>query len=819
MKDFREEVERIKELLQSHPEGMSITDISSTVSINRNSVAKYLDIMQAQGMAVIRRVGPAKIYHSSQRVAEGSIQRFCTDPFLIINPDMKICGTSDCFSDVIPISPALLHSSRIDEIPLGLGREELHAIIKASFRGAEQRREISFKASGIEFEKVLTIIPVVQADGKPGLVLIFQDKNRFRPGESMTTEDPVPAFIDPPGEYFVKFQPDGRITYANVTYCLALGRTKEEIVGNKFRPIIPAEDVDKVKKHFQSLTMKHPVATVEHRAIVEEGNVRWHRWTNRALFDSNGEVVECQSIGQDITDKKILEQKLNKSQRAVEDAIRERTHELREVNRQLYQEISNREKMEQALLFTQFAIDHASDLLFWVNRHGQIIYSNQHAIEFLGYKSKEIAILSIWDVVSGLSLEQWDSFWKEIIEHKMIRFERDMIKSDRSMAPVDIAVNYLIYNNKEHQCWFVRDMTEHKRIERALKESQEKYRALVETTDDIVWQMDEKGRVLYVNPGTVKTLGYSCEELTGDAGVLLLIPGEEKFPSEQAHLDAGEKGNYIRYTKEILTKDGRYRILDTKLTPITGPEDEITGYRGISRDITERYESEQALNAANRKLNLISSLVRHEIMNKITATLGFLNRSRKRITDPTVLGYLEHQENSILGIRKMVEFTRDFKDMGMKSPIWQDLNSVIENAWNQNRDKKIHLFSRIENLEVFADPLLERAFFQFFQNTIMHGEKATDIWIDFTDAPTGGIIRVRDNGKGIPDEDKSGLFDIKFRKGSGYGLFMVREILSLTGITICEQGTYGEGAEFIINIQHNRYRLLEKETRPPGPSQ
>ncbi len=103
-------------------------------------------------------------------------------------------------------------------------------------------------------------------------------------------------------ELISRLLPDGTHVFVNEAYCRYFGKSREEIIGNIFIPDIPVEDREKVKLHLASLTPSHPVESIEHRIIMPDGEVRWQRWNDRAIFDEKGNVSEFHSVGKDITD-------------------------------------------------------------------------------------------------------------------------------------------------------------------------------------------------------------------------------------------------------------------------------------------------------------------------------------------------------------------------------------------------------------------------------------------------------------------------------------------------------------------------------------
>jgi PAS domain S-box-containing protein len=111
-------------------------------------------------------------------------------------------------------------------------------------------------------------------------------------------------------EFICRFLPDGTHVFVNDAYCRYFGLNREEIVGHRFRPTVPDEDRERMKRFFASLTPDHPIDSIEHRIIMPDGALRWQRWSDRAIFDPSGTVTEYQSVGLDISERKRAEEEL-----------------------------------------------------------------------------------------------------------------------------------------------------------------------------------------------------------------------------------------------------------------------------------------------------------------------------------------------------------------------------------------------------------------------------------------------------------------------------------------------------------------------------
>ena len=112
-----------------------------------------------------------------------------------------------------------------------------------------------------------------------------------------------------------RFFPDGTLNFVNEAYCRYFDKDREELIGHKFMPLIPEIDRDKIFENIASLNPNTPVITHEHRVLAPNGEIYWHRWTNRAIFDDQNDLLEYQAVGWDITERKQAEEALQESEK------------------------------------------------------------------------------------------------------------------------------------------------------------------------------------------------------------------------------------------------------------------------------------------------------------------------------------------------------------------------------------------------------------------------------------------------------------------------------------------------------------------------
>jgi signal transduction histidine kinase len=234
--------------------------------------------------------------------------------------------------------------------------------------------------------------------------------------------------------------------------------------------------------------------------------------------------------------------------------------------------------------------------------------------------------------------------------------------------------------------------------------------------------------------------------------------------------------------------------------------------RELAHATEELSRSEDALRLSVKKLNLLSSITRHDVLNQIMALGAYLELTRMSVTDPVVRDYIEKEKLTLKRIEEQINFTRDYEGLGMKSPVWQNAREKILQACNSLNLGAVNLNISFGDLEIYADPLLVKVFFNLAGNALLHGQEFTRIDCSAHERGDSLVLVVEDDGVGVPHEEKENIFTRRFYQHSGYGLFLSREILGITGITITETGEPGKGARFEILIPHGKFRNVDPKT-------
>jgi len=444
---------------------------------------------------------------------------------------------------------------------------------------------------------------------------------------------------------------------------------------------------------------------------------------------------------------------------------------------------------------------------------GEILDANKFILDILGYPLDYFVGRHLWElgVLKDKSLAE--NAFAKLKTDGYIRYEDLPLETKQGKEiHVEFVSNvYLVRDRRIIQC-NIRDITERKAAQELLQVSETRYRRLFETAQDGILILDEgTGKIIDANKFIRDLLGYPLEYFVGRQLWELGFIKDKSF-AQKAFADL-KKNTYIRYEDIPLeTKDGQVR--DVEFVSNVYPVNHHKIIQCNIRDITERKRAEDALALASRKLNLMSGITRHDIMNQLTVLSGSLELARNTVKEPDGVANINRAYTAAKTIRHQIEFTKEYEDLGVRAPVWQRLSDIARSAASHLAATAISFEILDDRLEIYADPLLTRVFYNLFDNARQHGGAVTRISIAHHPAGTGLVVTVADNGTGIAPDDRPHLFERGFGKNTGLGLFLSREILAITGISISETGVTGEGARFEIVVPEGTFRF-EKEPAAP----
>ena len=228
-------------------------------------------------------------------------------------------------------------------------------------------------------------------------------------------------------------------------------------------------------------------------------------------------------------------------------------------------------------------------------------------------------------------------------------------------------------------------------------------------------------------------------------------------------------------------------------------------HRVIKRTVTASLMN-QKVAFLEKKLEIVGSVTRHDVQNQLTAVIGYTELLDMTVTDPKERSFIEKERAALDKIRLKFQYAKDYQSIGTEPPQWQKISSVIHRATDTYDLKSIRIEDSCGEAAVFADLLLEKAIASMIDNTIRFGGKATVVHVFFKEEPGAPVLVVEDDGVGIAAENKEKIFDRGFGENTGWGLFLAREILAVTGITLTETGTPGTGARFELRLPPDYFR-------------
>ncbi|MDD1685662.1 PAS domain-containing sensor histidine kinase [Methanoregula sp.] len=347
-----------------------------------------------------------------------------------------------------------------------------------------------------------------------------------------------------------------------------------------------------------------------------------------------------------------------------------------------------------------------------------------------------------------------------------------------------------------------------------LKQSEERYRNLADNLPDYVLIHDREF-IHYANPAATRLLGPAEGTLAGQSIYSILTPASAEAAREI--IDAIRRDEFPDHLSEIdiQLRDGTIRHCLIKTVRIEDAG--LPSGLSVITDITERKAAEDALSRANKKLTILSSITRHDIKNQLTALAAYLELSKEELgTSPTASEYLTSEMKIVETMGHQLDFTKVYEDMGTTAPAWQNVNAGIRRAVAALPMREVRVDVDRTDVSVYADPLFEKVFYNLIDNALKYGGEAmTTIRITSEETGAGLVITCEDDGAGIAVGDKARLFERGFGKHTGLGLFLTREILAITGITIAETSGPDNGARFELVVPKGAYRFTG-ETVPPG---
>ena len=567
-------VRKIRTLLKAHPKGLIITEIAQRLKVNRNSAAKYLEILLFTGQVEVRQIGMAKVYSVSQRVSLSGLLQFAQEQILVVDDTGRVIQANDRLLRFWKITREDLLGETLDRTDVGLlkGLAPFNPGVDAE----AERREIAFEHEGQTVHCRLSLIPTVFEDGGNGTTLIIEDVTAEREYERQLaeSEERYRAVVEDQTEMIARHRPDGTITFANRAWLQFFGGEGGGGGADPvFRLLQPGVGEDDNGSRDDTPTTQ--IVLQVRNARDEE---RWVEGTHRALRDPDGVVVEFQSVMRDVTE----------------------AHE-----------------RQRDLLVKEAAIAASIDGMAIVGADERIEYANWSFISIFGYGApsevvgREYPLLAHGDLPTAMVFEEIrntlerDGRWAGEVR---------CLRRDGRPFTAQVSASTVLDGSGGFLCVLlsVVDVTERRQTEEALKRSHEKLQETIEFMPDATFIVNRERHVIAWNRSMEKMTGINREEVMGSRDYGRAFAGfNGAFPvlvdlidlsSEElarAHQGVRRFGEVLYFETWVSTlHGGRGGYLWGKASLLADHDGTLIGAIQTLRDITDWKRAEESYRQA-----------------------------------------------------------------------------------------------------------------------------------------------------------------------------------------------------------------------------
>lgn len=370
----------------------------------------------------------------------------------------------------------------------------------------------------------------------------------------------------------------------------------------------------------------------------------------------------------------------------------------------------------------------------------------------------------------------------------------------------------LVHELEVHQIELEMQAEELRRAHLALEESRDKYLNLYEFAPLGYLTLTDKAMIAEANLTSALLLGIDRNKLV-KSRFNKFIADKDVDDWHRYFMSVLNQGGKQTCTLGLMRGDGTMfpaRLEGIRIIEGNGGTPAVWVAFSEIRDIKR---VEDALCMSNKKLNILSSITRHDISNQLMTLAGNLTLLKKQKPALKSNDHLLRAEAATERVYAMIQFTKEYQDIGVQAPIWQDAQALVETEAKGLALGSIKLKNDIPaGLEVYADPLIAKVFHNLISNAERHGGKITEIRFYIEEHGDVRAFVCEDDGVGIHADMKEELFTRISKKEHGFGLFLSREILAITGISIREDGEPGKGARFEITMPNGTWRRRETPT-------
>lgn len=473
----------------------------------------------------------------------------------------------------------------------------------------------------------------------------------------------------------------------------------------------------------------------------------------------------------------------------------------------LRSEIEDHKKVEKALRASEdkycTIFEELGDAFLITNRDGTIADYNKAALDILGYTEEEIGTITSHMFYANLPDR---ATFQHIMESRgsVTDYEAKLKKKDGTL--IDCIGTVILRRAEDgtilgYQGVF-RDITKNKKAEKALRESQLKFKRLFMGNPEAAVYLDPDFHIVDINPQFKELFGYSLREVKGDH-ISVIVPEAKLQEAEKLYKKAAKRQAYLDTKRE--KKDKTTVPVSISAAPIT-VEDHLAGYIVLYKDISQLKRTEKALKrtlekleAVNEKLRVVGSMTRHDIRNKLSTVVGIIYLINKTYKDSALNPFLNDIEMTLNQIERIFDFAKTYEQVGVEEMTYIDVADSLKEAVMLLDMNNTVVINECKGLRVLADSLLRHIFYDLIDNSLKHGESVNTIRVYYTEEKDQVNLVYEDDGTGIPVLEKENIFTEGHGKDTGYGLYLIKKTCEAYGWTIKETGV-GKGAQFTIRI-------------------
>ena len=265
----------------------------------------------------------------------------------------------------------------------------------------------------------------------------------------------------------------------------------------------------------------------------------------------------------------------------------------------------------------------------------------------------------------------------------------------------------------------------------------------------------------------------------------------------------------IRY--RLRTVKGEYRWVESVFSSMFRSDGIFSVLLASTREMDAIVRAEQAVRGANAKLNLLNGIIRHDMMNQITGMMGYLDILSDMVDGEDIKLLIGKELDIVARMKRLIDLTRDYQGIGLHPPGFIEVDAVIYKTLSRHEFAgKLTAHRSLSGLFIYVDRMFEQVIFELVSNSLAYGGEDVELRFSYTITDEGLVMVIEDSGPGIIEREKEHIFSRNYQNRKGYGLYLVTEILDITGIRIREVGVPGSGARFELIVPPDGFRIAPR---------